>query len=226
MTLWIRDLVQFWPLDTLDAWSCGTHLHVKMHDTRQRKGKGTNTPNAGGRPTKCQVGRPLGWSADHLAGRPATSPSWFCPLPLLHAKKHMCKSIQPLYQASNVSKGRKFTKSWIHDVNNSRDEQCGKSKADMWSPDLLQGWLTYPRRHFTCATTVLTTMGTQDQAIRVQRRWIGWSPNLGLGRPTSPLGQPNTDLGHPPTFASYKYPLRYWTINKPIELICKGVDKL
>ena len=62
-------------------------------------------------------------------------------------------------------------------------------------------------------------MGTQDQAVGVQRRWIGWSPDLGLGRPT-------TDLGLPPTFASYKYLLTYWTINRPVELICKSVEKL
>ncbi|WVZ64119.1 hypothetical protein U9M48_013686, partial [Paspalum notatum var. saurae] len=65
-------------------------------------------------------------------------------------------------QASNVSKGRKCTKSRIHHVNNLREEQNGQCKADTWSPDLLQGRPTYPRRNFSHATTVLTANRHED----------------------------------------------------------------
>ncbi|WVZ90078.1 hypothetical protein U9M48_036409 [Paspalum notatum var. saurae] len=80
---------------------------MKMDDTRPKSGDEINRPTAGGRPTQCQVGQPPG-------------------------RKHIYKSIQPLYLASNVSKSHKTTKLRIHDVTNPREEPCGQSKADTW----------------------------------------------------------------------------------------------
>ncbi|WVZ94067.1 hypothetical protein U9M48_040007 [Paspalum notatum var. saurae] len=110
-----------------------------------------------------QVGRPGGWSPDPMTGsadpwfRPPSHPSEPLATSLIQfTKKHKCTQIQPQDQASNVSKGRKCTKSWIHNVNNLREEQNGQCRADTWSPDLLQGRPTYPRKHFPRATIVLT----------------------------------------------------------------------
>ncbi|WVZ93873.1 hypothetical protein U9M48_039826 [Paspalum notatum var. saurae] len=174
----------FGSLTIQDQRTAGMAQQLNQVDERTQVGR---PRGLAARPTD-RVGRPLARSPNPPSGSLATS--------LIHImKKHKGTEIQPQDQASNASKGQKCTVSQILNVINPREKQNGQCRPDTWSPDLLQGRPTYPRRHFTRATTVLTAnrdMGKQDQAIGVQRRWIGWSPDLGVGRPT-------TDLGLPPT---------------------------
>ncbi|WVZ75456.1 hypothetical protein U9M48_023506 [Paspalum notatum var. saurae] len=143
-----------------------------------------------------QVGRPGGQLARPMTGsadpwfRPPSHPSEPLATSLIQfTKKHKCTQIQLQDQASNVSKGQKCSKSRIHNVNNPREEQNGQCWADMWSPDLLQGRPTYPRKHFPHATTVLTanrhgdtrssrwSAKTVDRVVaRPQGRWADLPP--------------------------------------------------
>ncbi|WVZ63663.1 hypothetical protein U9M48_013277 [Paspalum notatum var. saurae] len=78
-----------------------------------------------------------GWSPDPMIGsadpwfRQPSHPSEPLATSLIQfTKKHKCTQIQPQDQASNVSKGRKCTKSHIHNVNNPREEQNGQCRVD------------------------------------------------------------------------------------------------
>ncbi|WVZ76646.1 hypothetical protein U9M48_024602 [Paspalum notatum var. saurae] len=134
------------------------------------------------------VGRPLVRPTDLTSQPIATS--------MIHImKKHKCTQIQPQDQASNVSKGRKCTKSRILNVINLREKQSGQCRPDTWSPNLLQGRPTYPRRHFTRATTVLTANRHGDAR---SSRWSAKAVDRVVARPQSRSAdhqpRPATDL--------------------------------
>ncbi|WVZ52940.1 hypothetical protein U9M48_003939 [Paspalum notatum var. saurae] len=117
------------------------------------------------------------------------------------ARKHKCTQIQPQDQASNVSKGQKCTKLRIHNIINPREEQSGQCRPDTWSPDLLHGRPTYPRKHFTHATTVLNANRHGEAR---SSRWNAKSVDRVVGQPRCrsadlSLGRPTTDLGLPLT---------------------------
>ncbi|WVZ52990.1 hypothetical protein U9M48_003985 [Paspalum notatum var. saurae] len=128
-----------------------------------------------------------GWSPDPMNRsadpwfRPPSHPSEPVATSLTQfTKKHKGTQIQPQHQASNVSKGRKCTKSRIHNVNNPREEQNDQGRADTWSPDILQCRPTYPLKHFPRATTVLTTNRHGDAR---SSRWSAKAVDRVVGRP-------------------------------------------